>query len=41
MKLTTLEKLLWALQDMAPEITIPEDIRVKALTAVTRMLEVG
>jgi quinolinate synthase len=41
MKLTTLEKVLWALEDMRPEVTVPEDIRLKALQAVKRMLEVA
>jgi quinolinate synthase len=41
MKLITLEKILWALQDMAPEIKVPEKVRVKAKRAVDRMLEIG
>jgi len=41
MKLITLEKVLWALQDMAPEVKVPEDIRIRAKTAVNKMLEVG
>jgi len=39
MKLTTLEKVLWSLQDMAHEIQVPKNIRIKAKTAVDRMLE--
>ena len=41
MKLITLEKILWCLEDMAPEVKVPEDIRLKAKRAVDRMLEVG
>jgi quinolinate synthase len=41
MKLTTLEKLLWSLEDMAEEVTVPEDVRVKALGAIERMLAAG
>jgi quinolinate synthase len=40
MKRITLEKVLWSLQDMKHIITVPEDIRVKAFTAVERMLEI-
>ncbi|MFC1982083.1 quinolinate synthase NadA [Chloroflexota bacterium] len=39
MKLITLEKLLWALEDMAPEIKVPEGISIRAKAAVDRMLE--
>ncbi len=39
MKLITLEKVLWSLQDMAPEIKVPDEIRPKAKLAVDRMLE--
>ena len=38
MKLITLEKVLWALQEMQHRITVPEGIRVKALSAVEKML---
>ena len=38
MKKITLEKVLWALEDMQPEIKVPEEIRVRAKTAVDRML---
>lgn len=40
MKLTTLNSVLRALQNMEPEITVPEDIRTGALTTMRRMLEV-
>ena len=41
MKLTTLEKVLWCLQDMQPRVSVPEDIRLKAVSSVERMLRVG
>jgi quinolinate synthase len=41
MKLITLEKVLWSLEEMAPEVKVPEKIRVKAKKAVDRMLAVG
>jgi quinolinate synthase len=41
MKLITLEKILWSLQAMAPEVRVPEEVRLKAKAAVDRMLEVG
>jgi quinolinate synthase len=40
MKRITLEKVLWALEDMKHQITVPEDIRLKAKSAVDRMLEI-
>jgi quinolinate synthase len=40
MKLTTLEKVLWCLEDMKYEIKVTEEIRVKAIRAVDKMLEV-
>jgi len=41
MKLINLEKVLWALQNMAPEVKVPEDIRLRAKAAVDKMLEIG
>jgi len=41
MKLITLEKVLWSLQDMAPEVKVPEEVRLKAKTAVDTMLQIG
>jgi quinolinate synthase len=40
MKLITLEKVLWSLEETSPAVTVPEDIRVKAKKAVGRMLEI-
>jgi quinolinate synthase len=40
MKLTTLEKVLWCLEDMKPRVVVPEDIRLRAKSAVERMLQV-
>jgi len=41
MKMITLEKVERCLRDMQPEVTVPEDIRERALLAVERMLEMG
>jgi len=41
MKMITLEGTRDALRDLAPEITIPEDVRARAATALERMLELG
>jgi len=41
MKLTTLEKVLWSLEEMSPEVKVPERIRLKAIAAVDKMLRVG
>ena len=40
MKRITLEKVLWSLQDMKHQIIVPEDIRVRALNSVERMLAI-
>jgi len=40
MKKINLEKVLWSLQDMQHRVTVPEDIRVRAKSALDRMLEV-
>ncbi len=41
MKLITLEKVLWSLEEMNPEVKVPEGIRLKAKAAVDRMLKIG
>jgi quinolinate synthase len=41
MKLNTLEKILWALEENVHRIVIPEEIRVPAKRAIDRMLEIG
>ncbi len=40
MKLTTLEKIFWSLEDMKHEITINEEIRKKALVSIERMIKI-
>jgi quinolinate synthase len=41
MKLTTLERVLWSLEELSPEVKVPEGIRPGAKAAVDRMLEVS
>ncbi len=41
MKLITLAKVEKSMRDLAPRVEIPEDIRLNALLAVERMLEIG
>jgi quinolinate synthase len=41
MKKITPEKVLWALQDLAPEVRVTEEIRLRARRAVDKMLEIG
>jgi len=38
MKLVTLEKVLWALEDLAPCVTVPADVADKARRAIERMI---
>ncbi len=38
MKLITLESILWSLQEMKPEVKVPEEIRIKAKSAINKML---
>jgi len=38
MKKITLEKVLWALEDMKPEVRVPAEVRERALSAVDKML---
>jgi quinolinate synthase len=40
MKLITLEKIAWSLEDLQHEVTVPEPIRQKAKKALDRMIEV-
>jgi quinolinate synthase len=41
MKRITLEKILWVLEEMSNQVTVPEDTRTKARKAIERMLEVS
>ena len=41
MKLITLESILGSLEEMTPEVKVPERIRLRAKAAVDRMLEIG
>ena len=41
MRLNTLEKVYRCMRDRAPEIVVPEDLRLKALTPLERMLEMS
>ncbi len=41
MKLITLEKVLWSLEQMQPVVKVSEEIRLRAKAAVDRMLEIG
>jgi len=41
MKLNTLEKLLWSLEDLQFVVIVPEDIAVKARQAIQRMLDLS
>ncbi len=41
MKLNTLEKMVWALEDMSPVVTVPADIAAKALLPIEKMLEIA
>jgi quinolinate synthase len=40
MKLITLEKVLWSLEEMSPEVKVPQRIRLKAKAAVDKMLRI-
>ncbi len=41
MKLNTLEKILWSLEDMVYEVFVPEEIRVKAWNSIDKMLKLS
>ena len=40
MKLNTLEKILWSLEDLQPVVTVPSHIAERASVAINRMLDV-
>ncbi len=40
MKMTTLESVMWCLQEMSNRVTVAEDIRVRAAISIERMLEI-
>ena len=40
MKLMTLEKIAWALEDMQYKVTVPQDIRIRSQKALDRMVEI-
>ena len=40
MKRTTQEKILWALEDLKPEVRVSQEIRLRARRAIDRMLEI-
>ncbi len=41
MKKINLEKILWSLEELSPEVKVPEETRFKAKLAVDRMLKIG
>jgi quinolinate synthase len=41
MKLTTLERVLSSLEEMSPEVKVSQEVRLKAIAAVDRMLALG
>ena len=41
MKSITLEKILWSLEDMTPEVKVPEEIAIRAISTVEKMLLIG
>ena len=40
MKLNTIEKMIWALEDMAPTITVPAGVADRARGAIERMIAI-
>jgi len=41
MKLTTIEKMVWALEDMQYRVEVPRDLAARAMAAIERMLALG
>ncbi|MGB2697346.1 MAG: quinolinate synthase NadA, partial [Candidatus Zixiibacteriota bacterium] len=40
MKLNTLEKILWSLEDMVYQINVPQDVAQRARKSIDRMVEI-
>jgi len=40
MRLNNLEKILWSLEDMVYQVTVPEEIATRAKKSIDRMLEI-
>ena len=41
MKLITLETILWSLEEMMPQVKVPEEILIKARSTINKMLALG
>lgn len=41
MKLITLENILWSLEELSPEVKVPDNVRVRARKAVDKMIQVS
>jgi len=41
MRLNTLEKMVWALEDLQPQVTVPAEVAERARQAIERMLRIG
>ena len=41
MKLISLEKVLWSLEDMVYQVKVPDDIATKARFAIQKMLDLS
>ena len=41
MKMIGLENVLWSLEGLAPEVRVPEEVRLRARKAVDRMIQVS
>jgi quinolinate synthase len=41
MRLNTIDKMITELENLSPQINVPEEIRLKALVPIKRMLELS
>jgi len=41
MKLNTLEKMVWSLEDMETRVSVPDEVAARARSAIDRMLKIG